>query len=190
MTAGTGMGWLERWWEAWVHKNQLASVIHNCYKIIRKWICSGNSVCDWNHLNSHKVSIYLFSTPGGRPCNRSTDSHCSSWESGGNDQTLHADRRQHPAEEGHLRGSWLLWLPDPLHGWNLGWHPHCLLGDRCLHLCSYKVSDSSRFILYTFSNNCGLFINVYGSAMVINMVLYFLLVDTTFPHFLWVVEST
>lgn len=165
MRTGTGMGWLERWWEAWVHENRHLEGWACCKSLCRSMNypaghCESQLIqifgyiyieeylrtCCWkyNLLNSNsKTSIYSFPSAGGRPCDCSTDSHRSSWESGGDDQTLYADRCQHPAQEGHFRGHWLLWFPDPLHSWNLGRHPHCLPWHSCLHLCSYKVSDAT-----------------------------------------------
>lgn len=97
----------------------------------------------WRSFKS--TSYFLCFATGGRPCTCSPDSHCISGESSGDDQTLHADRHQHPAEEGLLRGSLLLWFSDSLHSQNVGLHTHCLLGDSCLHVCCCQVGYARNF---------------------------------------------
>lgn len=144
--AGTGTGWLERWWEGWAAKHSQK----------KKWICGVfekkiNMTLNLTMLrSSNKVStlyiqtsqIYFYPT-GSRPRYCSTDSHCSSGESCGNDQTIHADGNQYSAEEGHFRGCRLLWFPFPFLSTDLGWHTHCLSGDGCLHLHSCQVGHES-----------------------------------------------
>lgn len=63
-----------------------------------------NKVCT---LYIQTSQIYFYPT-GSRPRYCSADSHCSSGESCGNDQTIHADGNQYSAEEGHFRGCRLL----------------------------------------------------------------------------------
>lgn len=102
---------------------------------------SSNKVCT---LYIQTSQIYFYPT-GSRPRYCSVDSHCSSGESCGNDQTIHADGNQYSAEEGHFRGCRLLWFPFPFLSTDLGWHTHCLSGDGCLHLHSCQVGHESKF---------------------------------------------
>lgn len=54
-------------------------------------------------LNCQLLTVYIMlPSPGGGPGHCSIDSNSSSRKSRGNDQTIHADRYQHSAEEGHL----------------------------------------------------------------------------------------
>lgn len=80
MRAGTGMGWLERWWEAWVHENRHLEGWACCKSLCRSMnypaghcesqliqnICICEEylrACCWKYdlLNSNsKIYIYLF----------------------------------------------------------------------------------------------------------------------------------
>lgn len=131
------MEWLEKWWEGWVF-----------WKLIFKW---------WDDLKTLKpkenektwtqqfLTLYItLPSPGGRPGHCSIDSNSSSRKSCGNDQTFHADRYQHSAEEGHLWGSGPLGFSHPILTRNLGWHSCCVHCNSCLYLLSYEVCKAHR----------------------------------------------